>query len=63
MSHKQVYTERDCIQEPTVYLDKYGDLYRMPETRAELVKHLHLQRRIVSHLVDVITYLGRGVQL
>ncbi len=46
--------------EPRLYLDKYGDLYSLPETRAELIRHLHLQRRIVSHLVDVITYIGRG---
>ena len=42
---------------PKLYLDKHGTLYPMPETRAELVRHLHLQRRIVRHLVDVITYI------
>ncbi len=60
MSHKQVYTERTGIQEPKLYLDRHGDIYRMPESRAELVRHLHLQRRIVSHLVDVIAYISRG---
>ncbi len=45
---------------PSLYLDKYGDLYQLPETRAELVRTIHLQRRIVAHLVDLITYIGRG---
>ncbi len=60
MSHK-VYTEWNGIQEPTVYLDRNGDLYQMPGTRAELIRHLHFQRRLVSHLAAVIAYLGRGV--
>jgi len=56
----QVYTPPTGTQDPRLYLDRHGDLYRMPETRAELVRHLHLQRRIVTHLVDVITFIGRG---
>jgi hypothetical protein len=46
--------------EPKLYLDKHGTLYPMPTTRAELIRHLNLQRRIVSHLVDVIQYAQRG---
>jgi len=61
MSDYRVTQDATRIRYPELYLDRHGDLYRMPETRAELVRHLHLQRRIVSHLVDVITYLGRGV--
>lgn len=51
--------------EPTAYINRHGDLYQMPSTRAELVRHLHFQRRLVSHLVDVITYVtrDRGMQL
>ncbi len=60
MSHKQVYTERTGTQDPKLYLDRHGDIYQMPETRAELVRHLHLQRRIVAHLVNVIQYASRG---
>ncbi len=59
----KVYTERTGIQEPKLYLDRHGDIYRMPESRAELVRHLHLQRRIVSHLVDVIQYMSRGLEV
>ncbi len=56
----KVYTERTGIQEPKLYIDRHGDVYQMPAGRAELVRHLHLQRRIVAHLVDVITYMSRG---
>jgi hypothetical protein len=59
MTHK-VYTQQVGTQEPRLYLDRHGDLYRMPETRAELIRHLHLQRRIVTHLVDVIQCAARG---
>jgi len=45
---------------PSLYLDKHGDLYQTPGSRAELLRHLHLQRRIVTHLVDVIAFIGRG---
>ncbi len=55
-----LYNERTGIQEPKLYLDRHGDLYRMPSSRAELVRHLHFQRRLVSHLVDVIQYVTRG---
>jgi len=55
-----VYTEPTGIQEPKLYLNQHGDLYRAPETHAELVRHLHLQRRIVAQLVDVIQYVSRG---
>ncbi len=54
-----LYTERIGIQEPTVYLDRHGDLYQTPGTRAELLNHLHIQRRLVAHLVDVIAYVSR----
>ena len=57
---KLVYTERTGIQEPKLYLDRHGDIYRMPGSRAELIRHLHLQRQLVAHLADVITYIGRG---
>lgn len=60
MSHKQVYTEWNGIQEAKLYLDRNGDLYQLPDTRAELVRHLHLQGRLVSHLADVIPYVTRG---
>jgi hypothetical protein len=46
--------------EPRLYLNQHGDLYQTPETRAELIRHLHLQRRIVRHLADVIIAIGRG---
>jgi hypothetical protein len=63
MSHKQVYTQQVGTQEAKLYLDKYGDLYQTPGSRAELVRHLHLQRRIVTHLVDVITFMSRGLEV
>ncbi len=53
----KVYTERAGIQEAKLYLSRHGDVYQMPAGRAELVRHLHLQRRIVSHLVDVLIYV------
>ena len=58
--YDSVYTERTGTQEPKLYLDRHGDLYQIPETRAELIRQLHLQRRIVQHLMDVITSIGRG---
>jgi hypothetical protein len=56
----KVYTERTGIQQPKLYLDRHGDIYSLPAGRAELVRHLHLQRRIVAHLVNVIQYASRG---
>jgi len=63
MSDYRVTQDATRIRYPEIYLDRHGDLYRMPETRAELVRHLHLQRRIVSHLVDVIQYMSRGLEV
>ncbi len=58
-----VYPEwQSDTPEPRLYLDRHGDLYPMPETRAELMRHLHFQRRLVAHLVAVIAYIGRGVR-
>jgi hypothetical protein len=45
---------------PSLYLDRHGDLYQLPENRAELIRHLHLQRRITTHLASVIIAIGRG---
>ena len=56
----QVYTPPTGTQEPKLYLDRHGDLYRLPETRAELIQHLHLQRRLTAHLASVIIAIGRG---
>jgi len=55
-----LYSERTGIQGQRLYLNRHGHLYQMPETRAELVRHLHFQRRLVAHLVDVITYVTRS---
>ncbi len=52
-----VYTEHSGTQEAKLYLDRHGDLYQVPESRAELVRHLHFQRRLVAQLADVITYI------
>jgi hypothetical protein len=54
------HEERHRTREPKLYVNRYGDLYQSPETRAELVRHLHLQRRIVTHLASVIVAIGRG---
>lgn len=59
MTHS-VYNERTGTQEPTVYLDRHGGLYPMPETRAELVRHLCFQRRLTRHLADVIIAISRN---
>jgi hypothetical protein len=63
MSDYRVTQQGKRILSPELYLDRYGDVYQMPETRAELLRALHLQRRIVSHLVDVITYMSRGLEV
>ncbi len=60
MSHKQVYTERTGTQDPKLYLDRHGDVYQLPTTRHELIRHLRFQRQLVAHLADVITYAQRG---
>lgn len=57
---RTVYNERNCIQEPNLYLDRYGDLYQTPDSRAELLHHLHFQRRLVAHLVDVLRFVTRA---
>jgi hypothetical protein len=57
MTHK-VYTEEwHRTREPRLYLSRHGDVYPLPAERAELVQHLLYQRRIVSHLVDVLIYV------
>ena len=56
----QVYTPPTGTQEPRLYLDKHGDLYQMPETRAELIRRLNFQRRLTAHLASVIIAIGRG---
>ncbi len=48
--------------EPQLYLNRHGDVYPMPTSRAELVRHLHFQRRLVAHLAAVIAYIGRGAR-
>ncbi len=58
MTHK-VYTEWNAIQEAKLYPDSRGDLYLMPETRAELVRHLCFQRRRTQHLADAILFITR----
>lgn len=59
MTHS-VYSERNCIQDQPLYLDRHGDLYQTPGSRAELLRHLHFQRRLVAHLADVIAYITRS---
>jgi hypothetical protein len=56
----KVYTERTGTQEAILYLDRHGDLYQMPETRAELVRRLNFQRRLTAHLASVIVAIGRS---
>ncbi len=57
----RVYTEEwHRTREPKLYVSQHGALYQMPGTRAELVRHLHLQRQLVAHLADVIAYISRG---
>jgi len=48
------------IRYPELYLDRHGDLYPTPGTRAELIRHLHFQRRLTAHLASVIIAIGRG---
>ena len=60
MSDYRVTQDATRIRYPELYLDRHGDIYQMPGSRAELTRHLNLQRRIVSHLVDVIQYASRG---
>ena len=58
---RAVYTQHyPDTPEPRLYLNRHGDLYTPPESRAELVRQLRLQRRLVAHLVDVIQYVTRG---
>ena len=60
MTSEQVYNEWNATQEPTVYLDRHGGLHELPETRAELVRHLCFQRRLSRHLADVIIAISRS---
>ncbi len=58
---RSLYTQwQSGTQEPRLYLSQHGDLYQVPESRAELIKHLNFQRRLTAHLVDVIQYAARG---
>jgi len=58
---RAVYTQHyPGAPEPQLYLNRHGDLYQPPESRAELVRQLQFQRRLVAHLVDVIQYVTRG---
>ena len=55
-----LYKESTGTQEPNLYLDRHGDLYQTPGSRAELLSHLHFQRRLVAHLASVIAYISRS---
>jgi hypothetical protein len=62
MSYK-VYTERVDTQEPRLYLSQHGDVYSLPTSRADLVRHLRFQRRLTAHLANVIIVIGRGQEV
>ena len=47
-------------REPNLFVNRHGDLYQIPETRAELVRRLNFQRRLTAHLASVIIAIGRG---
>ena len=57
----RVYTEEwHRTREPRLYINRYGDLYPLPETRTEMVQHLNFQRRLTAHLANVIVAISRG---
>ncbi len=60
MSDYRVTQDATRILSPELYIDKHGDIYQMPSSRADLVRHLRFQRRLTTHLASVIVAIGRG---
>jgi hypothetical protein len=54
------HEHRHRTPEPQLYVNQFGDLYQTPGTRAELIRHLHFQRRLVAHLASIIAYINRS---
>ncbi len=58
MSHEDSIDIRQAGNKGTLYLAASGHLYRTPLDRAKLEQALRFQRRVSSHLTNIILYLA-----
>ncbi|MDP9381219.1 MAG: hypothetical protein M3Q29_13930 [Chloroflexota bacterium] len=58
MSHEDSIDIRQACNKGTLYLAASGHLYHTPLDRAKLEQALRFQRRVSSHLTNIILYLA-----